>query len=78
MDGTAQQPMEGTSFNHTFEDASAPSGMIPRVYGRSYAIEAELSVPGEGAEGVIVAEADEMGGFSLWVDEMACCTPATR
>ena len=45
------------------------SGMIPRVYGRSYAIEAELSVPGEGAEGVIVAEADEMGGFSLWVDE---------
>ena len=45
------------------------SGMIPRVYGRSYAIEAELSVPREGAEGVIVAEADEMGGFSLWVDE---------
>ena len=45
------------------------SGMIPRVYGRSYAIEAELSVPEDGAEGVIVAEADEMGGFSLWVDE---------
>ncbi len=45
------------------------SGMIPRVYGRSYAIEAELSVPEEGAEGVIVAEAGEMGGFSLWVDE---------
>ena len=43
--------------------------MIPRVYGRSYAIEAELSVPEDGAEGVIVAEADEMGGFSLWVDE---------
>jgi arylsulfatase len=45
------------------------SGMIPRIYGRSYAIEAELSIPAEGAEGVIVAEADEMGGFSLWVDE---------
>ena len=45
------------------------SGMIPRVYGRSYAIEAELSVPEHGAEGVIVAEADEMGGFSLWVDD---------
>jgi arylsulfatase len=45
------------------------SGMIPRIYGRSYAIEAELSVPGDGAQGVIVAEADEMGGFSLWVDE---------
>ena len=45
------------------------SGMIPRIYGRSYAIEAELEVPDGGAEGVIVAEADEMGGFSLWVDE---------
>jgi arylsulfatase len=44
------------------------SGMIPRIYGRSYAIEAELAVPDGGAEGVIVAEADEMGGFSLWVD----------
>ncbi len=45
------------------------AGMIPRVYGHSYAIEAELSVPASGAEGVIVAEADAMGGFSLWVDE---------
>ena len=44
------------------------SGVIPRIYGRSYAIEAELTVPGGGAEGVIVAEADELGGFSLWVD----------
>ena len=44
------------------------SGMIPRVYGRSYAIEAELVIPEAGAEGVIVAEADEMGGFALWVD----------
>ena len=43
--------------------------MIPRVYGHSYAIEADLEIPGAGAEGVIVAEADEMGGFSLWVDE---------
>jgi arylsulfatase A-like enzyme/uncharacterized membrane protein len=44
------------------------SGMIPRVYGHSYAIEAELTIPDGGAEGVIIAEADEMGGFSLWVD----------
>ena len=43
--------------------------MIPRIYGHSYAIEAELAVPEQGAEGVIVAEADAMGGFSLWVDD---------
>jgi arylsulfatase len=43
-------------------------GMVPRVYGRSYAIEAELEVPETGAEGVIVANADFIGGFGLWVD----------
>ncbi len=42
--------------------------MIPRVYGRTYALEADLTIPDGGAEGVIIAEADEMGGFSLWVD----------
>lgn len=43
-------------------------GMVPRVFGRSYAIEAELEVPETGAEGVIVANADFIGGFGLWVD----------
>ena len=43
------------------------SGMIPRIYGHSYAITAELQIPAEGAQGVIVANADEMGGFSLFV-----------
>jgi arylsulfatase len=44
-------------------------GMVPRVFGRSYAIEAELHVPEAGAEGVIVANADFIGGFGLWADE---------
>jgi arylsulfatase len=43
-------------------------GMIPRIMGRSYAIEAELVIPEGGAEGVIVANADFIGGFALWVD----------
>lgn len=43
-------------------------GMIPRIYGRSYAIEGDLVVPKDGAEGVIVAMADFIGGFGLWVD----------
>ena len=41
---------------------------VPRVYGRSYAIEAELEIPETGAEGVIVANDDFIGGFGLWVD----------
>jgi arylsulfatase len=43
-------------------------GMVPRIQGRSYAIEADLVVPDGGAEGVIVANADFIGGFGLWVD----------
>jgi hypothetical protein len=44
------------------------SGMIPRIYNHSYTITAELVIPPGGAEGVIVAEADHLGGFSLFVD----------
>ena len=43
--------------------------MIPRIYNHSYAISADLVVPDGGAEGVIVAEADHLGGFSLFVDD---------
>jgi len=43
--------------------------MIPRIVGRSYAIEGNVHVPEGGAEGVIVAFADFIGGFALWVDE---------
>ena len=43
-------------------------GMAPRIQGRSYAIEADLVVPDSGAEGVIVANADFIGGYGLWVD----------
>jgi arylsulfatase len=43
------------------------SGMIPHLYNRSFPIGAELEIPAEGAEGVIVAEGDVMGGFALYV-----------
>ena len=45
------------------------SGMIPRIYNHSYSISADLVIPKGGAEGVIVAEADHMGGYSLFVDD---------
>lgn len=44
------------------------AGMIPPIYNRSFSITADLQVPETGADGVIVAESDEMGGFSLFVD----------
>jgi arylsulfatase A-like enzyme/uncharacterized membrane protein len=59
-----------TVTRHTFagDVQNVQRGMIPRIFGRSYAIEAELSIPDGGAEGVIVANADFIGGFALWVD----------
>ena len=45
------------------------SGMIPRIYNHSYTISADLVVPSGIAEGVIVAEADHLGGFSLFVQD---------
>jgi len=59
-----------TTTRYTFygDVQNVQRGMIPRIYGRSYAIEAELVVPEGGAEGVLVANADAIGGFALWVD----------
>jgi arylsulfatase A-like enzyme/uncharacterized membrane protein len=57
-----------TRFTFAGDVQNVQRGMVPRVYGRSYAIEAELTIPESGAEGVIVANADFIGGFALWVD----------
>ncbi len=57
-----------TRFEFAGDVQNVQRGMIPRIFGRSYAIEAQLEVPQGGAEGVIVANADFIGGFGLWVD----------
>jgi arylsulfatase A-like enzyme/uncharacterized membrane protein len=64
-------PPMPTVTRHTFfgDVQNIQTTMIPRIIGRSYAIEAELTVPDAGAEGVLVAFADFIGGFALWVDE---------
>ena len=58
-----------TRFTFAGDVQNVQTTMIPRIYGRSYAIEAELKVPDGGAEGVLVAFADFIGGFALWIDE---------
>ena len=60
---------EETTFEFRGDVQNVMSGMIPRIYNRSYSISAELEVPEGGAEGVIVAEADHLGGFSLFVKD---------
>jgi arylsulfatase A-like enzyme/uncharacterized membrane protein len=58
-----------TRFTFKGDVQNIQRGMVPRIFGRSYAIEADVHVPAAGAEGVIVANADFIGGFGLWVDE---------
>lgn len=56
-----------TKFTYYPGTENIGSGMIPQIYNRSFTISADLEIPAGGAEGVIVAEADLMGGFSLYV-----------
>ena len=55
------------TFTYYGDVQNVASGMIPRIYNHSYTISADLEIPDGGAEGVIVAEADHLGGFSLFV-----------
>jgi hypothetical protein len=58
-----------STFTYHSDVQNIASGMIPRIYNHSYTISAELVVPDGGAEGVLVAEADHLGGFSLFVQD---------
>jgi arylsulfatase len=44
-------------------------GLVPRIYNHSYTISADLHIPDGGADGVIVADASHLGGFSLFVQD---------
>ncbi len=60
-----------TQTRHTYagDVQNVNRGLVPRIYGHSYAIEAQIIVPEGGAEGVLVANADFIGGWGLWVDD---------
>jgi arylsulfatase len=62
------QPTQ-TQFTYYGDVQNVASGMIPKIFNHSYTISAELEIPVGGAEGVIVAEADHLGGFSLFVQD---------
>ena len=66
--GIAPPLPEVATFEFRGDVENVMPGMIPRIYNHSYTISADLVVPEGGAEGVIVANADHLGGFSLWVD----------
>jgi hypothetical protein len=57
-----------TRFPFAGDVQNVQKGLVPRVQGRSYSIEATMTVPEDGAEGVLVANADFIGGWALWID----------
>jgi arylsulfatase len=63
-------PPMGTQTKYTYygDAQNIASGMIPHIYNRSYSITADVVIPDGGSEGVLVAEADHLGGFSLFVE----------
>jgi arylsulfatase len=67
--GFGPPPRSQTKFTYYPGTENIGAGMIPPVYNRSFTITADLDIPAAGAEGVIVAESDVMGGFSLYVQD---------
>jgi arylsulfatase A-like enzyme len=66
--GIVPPPSEQTTFTYHADVQNIAPGMIPNVYGRSYTIRAQVDVPAVGAEGVILAAFDHLGGFALYVE----------
>jgi arylsulfatase A-like enzyme len=48
---------------------NSPAGIMPPIMNRSYSIEADVTIPEGGAEGVLIAAFDHLGGFSLFVQD---------
>jgi arylsulfatase len=67
--GFGPPPRDQTKFTFYPDTENIGAGMIPPIVNRSFTITADLEVPNQGAEGVIVAESDIMGGFSLYVQD---------
>ena len=64
-------PPLGTQTTTTYHGdvQNVAPGCVPRIYNHSYTISADLHIPDGGAEGVIVADANHLGGFSLFVQD---------
>src|SRR4051812_47830410 len=63
-------PPLGTQTKTTYygDVQNVAPGLVPRIYNHSYSISADLYIPDGGAEGVIVADANHLGGFTLFMD----------
>ena len=70
---------DSTTFSSAATSRTSPPGMIPRDLQPLLRDQRRArSIPDRGAEGVIVAEADHLGGFSLYVARRQAASTPTR
>jgi arylsulfatase A-like enzyme len=67
--GVTKPRPKTTQFTYHSDVQNVFPGMLPKIYNHSYAISADLVIPEGGAEGVLVAHADHLGGFALFVKD---------
>ncbi|MEM6691371.1 MAG: arylsulfatase [Planctomycetota bacterium] len=58
-----------TKFSYSAGTVRIPEGSAPPVYQRSHSIKADLKIPKDGAEGVIVACGGTSAGYSLYIKD---------
>jgi len=56
-----------THFRYSSGTVRIPEGSAPPIYQRSHKITANVVIPDEGAEGVIVAEGGSVAGYTLYI-----------
>lgn len=58
-----------THFEYLAGTENIPPTVCPQIFNRSYTVSADLNIPNSGAEGVIMANADYLGGYALYVED---------
>ena len=56
-----------TEFDYTAALTGTPNGVAPSVLARSYTITAEVEVPADGGDGMIVTDGGRFGGYGLYL-----------
>jgi arylsulfatase A-like enzyme len=69
--GANQPPRAGGNELAVYRDGvdRLPNAVVPHIVGRKHTITADIEVPAQGANGVIVAQGSRYGGFTLFVKD---------
>ena len=68
-----QTSMPRTRFVYYPNGSVVPSFAAPPVYNRAYSIEADVDIPAGGAEGVLMAQGGDAGGYTFFLKDGQLC-----